>query len=143
MDFRQEVAGLRVEILGGLAKEEQSALYFAFVVAERALKQMARGIAGVDLERLLKRGLSFFRFTILVKQLRLAAIRFGIRRILGDDLIHHLEGRLMLALRVLCKGPVNRLMNGLTAPFEFLAAATRAGGVGFQSHETCLSLAVG
>jgi hypothetical protein len=51
-----------------------------------------------------------------------------------NQLIHHLEPGFMLAFCILSVGSVDLDVDGLTAPFEFLAAAAWTTGVGVESH---------
>src|SRR5258708_582075 len=134
VNFGQEIACLGIEVFSGFAKEQQRAGIFALVVAEHSLKKVPGRIPGIDFVSLLKSRLRFFHLAVLIEQLGLAAPNFWIARMLGHDLVHHLYRRFMLALGVLLEGPVDRLMDGLTAPLEFLAAAARAGSIWVHGH---------
>jgi hypothetical protein len=57
---------------------------------------------------------------------------------LGDDFVHDPKRRIILSFRLLAKGLVDLDVNRLSAPFEFLTTAARAGGVRIQSHEILL-----
>src|SRR5439155_1679873 len=63
-----------------------------------------------------------------------AAPGLGVVRVLGQDLVHGAQGGLVLAGGVLLEGLVDLDVDRLAAPLEFLAAAARAGGVGFAGH---------
>src|SRR5262249_21202200 len=92
------------------------------------------GVAGVEFQGLLERALGLLPPVQLVEQLRLAAPGLGVGRVLGQDLVHGPQGGLVLAVGVLLEGLVDLDVDRLAAPLEFLAAAARAGGVGFAGH---------
>ncbi len=65
-----QVVRLGIVVVGRLAEQQQSAGNLSFLIAEHALQQIAEGIFGRNLERLLQSGLGVLDLAVLVEQLR-------------------------------------------------------------------------
>ena len=130
----QDVTCVGVIQLGGLAEELQRAGDFALELAELAAQQVAERVVGADGEGLLQGLLGLVGAVHLEEHLGLTAERLGVGRVLGDYLVQGTQGGVVLAGLVLEDGLGDLGGDGLTAPLEFFAAATRTGGIGVGRH---------
>ena len=70
----------------------------------------------------------------LVQELGLAPPGLRIGGVGGDHLVQSAQGGIVLAVRIELERLLQLGMDGLTAPFEFLATATRASCVKVECH---------
>jgi hypothetical protein len=110
------------------------------VLAKHAAQQVAKRIVGIDLERLLQSVLGVINSVVLIEELRLAAPGLGVGGVFTGHLIHQAQSCFMLSFFVLAKSLIDLHVNGLTAPLEFFAAATRTGGIRIDDHACLLVL---
>ncbi len=133
-DLRQNVVGLGRVQFDGLAEQQQRPGQLALQVTEAAAQVIAEGVIRADLEGFFQGGLGLLEALHLIEELGLAAPGFRVVGVGLDHFFHGLQGDLVLAAGVLLKGFFELGVNGLTAPFEFLAAAARTGGIEVERH---------
>src|SRR4051812_25240274 len=100
---------------------------------------MAKRIVGIEVKRLLQGVFGVLEASVAVKQEGMPPVGFGVARVGRHDLSHDAQGRFMLTLLVLSKGPFNLDMDREAAPLEFFAAATRTRRIGVECHENSRS----